>query len=184
MRGAEAILKKAALLGKECVVKTRAGKKYRVRELDERLRRERTRSEARLLHKAKLAGVRCPTVLEVDDFGLVLSFIDGRHPGMSADEAAEAGRVLAKLHEADIIHGDFTPANLFIWGKKMFVIDFGLGLVSNDIEDKAVDVFTMLRSLDSVGKKGSFITGYRKYSKAESVLERVKDVEKRVRYAF
>ena len=57
--------------------------------------------------------------------------------------------MLAALHKADIIHGDYTPANLILesGGRRMFVIDFGLGFISNDIEDKAVDVFTMMRAI-------------------------------------
>jgi len=181
MKGAEAVLRKSSLLGKPVVVKERITKKYRVRKLDDRLRRERTRSEARILNKAKTAGVLCPTVLEVEEFAITLSFIAGRRPKMSRKQAEEAGKMLASLHGADIIHGDYTPANLLLDGKRMFVIDFGLGFISNDIEDKAVDVFTMLRA---ISEKDAFIKGYGSYSKAEKVLKRLKDVEKRVRYAF
>ena len=157
-------------------------KGYREGALDAKLRAERTRGEARLLHKAKLAGVPCPTVLEVREFEITMSFVDGARPGMDAGESREAGRILAKLHEADIIHGDYTPANLIRSGESgvIYVIDFGLGFVSKDIEDKAVDVFTMLRA---VAEKDAFIAGYFSYGRAEEVLKRVKVVEKRVRYA-
>jgi Kae1-associated kinase Bud32 len=181
MRGAEAVLHKSTLLGKPVVVKDRIAKRYRIKGLDEKLRRGRTRGEARLLHKAKLAGILCPTVLEVDDFSITMSFIAGERPGMSKADAKEAGGMLAALHEADIIHGDYTPANLMLEGKEMFVIDFGLGFISNDVEDKAVDVFTMLRA---IAEKEAFKEGYQSYQKANQVLKRVKDVEKRVRYAF
>jgi Kae1-associated kinase Bud32 len=110
-----------------------------------------------------------------------MSFIAGERPGMSKADAKEAGGMLAALHEADIIHGDYTPANLMLEGKEMFVIDFGLGFISNDVEDKAVDVFTMLRA---IAEKEAFKEGYQSYQKANQVLKRVKDVEKRVRYAF
>jgi tRNA A-37 threonylcarbamoyl transferase component Bud32 len=63
----------------------------------------------------------------------------------------------------------------------LYVIDFGLGFVSNNVEDKAVDVFTMLRA---IGEKEAFARGYGTYTKAGAVLARVKEVEKRVRYAF
>ncbi len=181
IRGAEAILRKSQLLGRQTVVKERVEKGYRARKLDEKLRRERTRGEARLLHKAKLAGVRCPTVLEVEDFEITMSFIAGKRPKMKKKETYECGKMLASLHEADIIHGDYTPANIIQSDKQLFVIDFGLGFVSKDIEDKAVDVFTMLRA---ISEKDAFIKGYKSYAKAEAVLRRVKDVEKRVRYAF
>lgn len=99
---------------------------------------------------------------------------------MDRRECEEAGRILARLHEADIIHGDYTPANL-IKDDRIHVIDFGLGFISSDIEDKAVDVFTMLRAID---EKDAFLEGYTAYGKAGSVLKRLKKVEKRVRYAF
>lgn len=178
MRGAEAILEKKSFLGKPCVLKKRIAKKYRVKKLDEKLRMERTRSEARLLHKAKLAGVLCPTVLEVDDFRITMSFVSGERPKMTKKQCKDAGELLAKLHLKEIIHGDYTPANLIL-EKKLFVIDFGLGFVSNDVEDKAVDVFTMMRALGDKGAKEAFISGYRN----PKVLGRVKEVEKRVRYA-
>lgn len=180
LRGAEAIVRKGKLLGGEVLIKDRIAKGYRVKSLDERLRRERTRGEARLLHKAKLEGVPCPTVLQVDDFSITMSAIQGKRPPMTKAECAECGNMLAKLHAADIIHGDYTPANILKDGRKLFVIDFGLGFISKDIEDKAVDVFTMLRA---VSEKESFIEGYRSYAEAPSVLTRVKDVESRVRYA-
>jgi len=187
------------LIGIPAVRKSRVAKKYRVGALDSMLRRTRTRSEARLLNRAKIAGVLCPTVLEVDEFSIVMTFIDGSRPEMDEKQAHEAGSILATLHKNDIIHGDFTPANLIeVSGEKnktnsLFVIDFGLGFVSNDIEDKATDVFTMLRALKGKGKSSeknkksasdSFIDGYGKYEKSASVFERVKGIEKRVRYAF
>jgi Kae1-associated kinase Bud32 len=180
LRGAEAVLTETKIIGRRALVKTRIAKNYRLKEIDEKLRRERTRSEARLLHKAKVAGVDCPTVLQVDDFEIFMTFIEGKRPHMNAAECKEAGGILAKLHEADIIHGDYTPANL-ICGGKISVIDFGLGFVSKDIEDKAVDVFTMLRAVE---EKEAFLGGYSGYSRSDSVMKRVKKVEKRVRYAF
>lgn len=180
MRGAEAVLRKSQVIGTPAVVKSRIAKTYREKKLDEKLRRERTRSEARLLHKAKLAGVDCPVVLAVDDFDITMGFLEGKRPQMTKKESEEAGVILARLHESDIIHGDYTPANL-IKNKNLSVIDFGLGFVSKDIEDKATDVFTMLRAIE---EKKSFMKGYKRYSKAHAVFERVKGIEKRVRYAF
>jgi TP53 regulating kinase and related kinases len=184
MRGAEAVLSPARIIGRDCLVKNRIPKAYRIAELDKRLRSERTRMEARLLHKAKLAGVRCPTVLEVTEFGIAMERLEGGRPAMAEAECVAAGEMLALLHAADIIHGDFTPANLLAEGKTLSVIDFGLGFISNDVEDKAVDVFTMLRAIESGEGRGAFISGYSSSPKADAVLARVKDVEKRVRYAF
>ncbi|MFN7991094.1 MAG: KEOPS complex kinase/ATPase Bud32 [Candidatus Micrarchaeia archaeon] len=183
MRGAEAVLTRKTVIGKDAVVKLRNPKGYRNPELDRKLRIERTRGEARLLNRAKLAGVDCPVVLGVGEFSITMTLVHGERPRMDAVQSREAGMMLGRLHGADIIHGDFTPANLIAGRSGMVVIDFGLGFVSDDIEDKAVDVFTMLRSIGA-GSREPFIEGYRAYSGSGAVLGRVKDVEKRVRYAF
>jgi len=161
MRGAEAVLSRIILIGEPVLVKERIQKKYRVPELDSWLRKRRTRAEAKLLHRAKLAGVLCPTVFEVEDFRLTISYINGKHPEMTDSEAKEAGTMLAKLHNAGIIHGDYTPVNLLVVAdssltkrnRQLYVIDFGLGFFSTDIEDMAVDVFTMLQALGKNEKK-------------------------------
>lgn len=184
MRGAEAVLERRRLLGRDVVVKTRMPKSYRISQLDIKLRAERTRSEARLLNRAKAAGAMCPTVLEVEEFAITMGLVEGERPAMDAAQSREAGAALAKLHTGDIIHGDFTPANLIMGPQGLVVIDFGLGFVSNDIEDKAVDVFTMLRALREPKAKDALIEGYGAYPKSAGVLARVKEVEKRVRYAF
>jgi len=178
LRGAEAVVTNSKLLSYDAVVKERIAKSYRIPKIDLKLRSERTRSEARLLHKAKLAGVIAPTVLEVGEFTLIMTKLSGKRPAMDKRECKEAGRLLAALHKSDIIHGDYTPANLLVEKGKMQVIDFGLGFVSNEIEHKAVDVFTMLRA---IGHKKEFLAGY---DGSKTFLKRVEEIEKRVRYAI
>ncbi|MFA5077162.1 MAG: KEOPS complex kinase/ATPase Bud32 [Candidatus Micrarchaeia archaeon] len=183
MRGAEAIVKNGRMLAREIVVKERIPKPYRIRELDQKLRKERTRQEAKLLHKAKLAGVECPVVLFVDEFAIGMTKLKGRRPKMNARGCIQSGSILAKLHNFGIIHGDFTPANLLESKGKICVIDFGLGFSSSDIEDKAIDVLTMLKSINA--EKGKhFLSGYKKTSKEyEKIVERVEEIKKRARYA-
>ena len=185
MRGAEAVLKNSKMLGRKIVVKSRIPKTYRIRELDVKLRKERTRQEAKLLHFAKLAGVPCHTVLFADDgaFEIGMTKISGKRPTMTAAQCAEAGKMLARLHAKGIIHGDYTPANLLQAKEGLFVIDFGLGFFSSDIEDKAIDVLTMLKSIGE--KKGAgFLRGYGKVSKEYGkMVRRVEDIKKRARYA-
>ncbi|MBI5226954.1 Kae1-associated serine/threonine protein kinase [Candidatus Micrarchaeota archaeon] len=183
MRGAEAIIKKTKILGKSAIIKSRIQKTYRIGEIDRKLRMERTRVEARLLHRAKLAGVNCPVVFEVFGCAITMSEIDGSRPKMSKNECFEAGTILAKLHAVDIIHGDYTPANLLEQKDNLIVIDFGLGFVSKDVEDKAVDFYTMIRSIQGEQSKSAFADGYKKYKNCHTIFERVKKIEKRVRYA-
>jgi len=42
----------------------------------------------------------------------------------------QAGILLAKMHNADIVHGDFTPANIIVSKNSVYVIDFGLAEIS------------------------------------------------------
>ncbi len=200
-KGAEATITKTKIIGIPAVVKDRVAKNYRAKELDTKLRKERTRVEARLLHKAKLAGVLCPTVLEVQEFKLVIEFLKGKRPKMNEKVAVGAGEILAKLHDAGIIHGDFTPANLLLVegrsskleerrstiyppaSSKVYVIDFGLGFFSVDVEDKAVDVLTMVKSIDRKLHE-SFLKGYANCKDYDKVMKRLEVVKKRVRYAF
>src|SRR3989344_5352779 len=66
MHGAEAIVTPCTFFNVQCVAKKRMPKPYRVYALDYYLRRERTKLEARVMHRAKFAGVLCPLVLNVD----------------------------------------------------------------------------------------------------------------------
>lgn len=181
-RGAEARVWGGKFLGKSVVVKDRFSREYRRKEIDKKARFERTKMEARLLHKAKLAGVNAPVVYAVSENTITESFIEGKRPERITDKLAEEfGKILARLHANDIIHGDFTPANIIQKGKKLYVIDFGLGFISNRIEDKADDVFAMLRAIKGFEKY--FSKGYSQYEKSEQVLKRVEEIRKRARYA-
>lgn len=184
MKGAEAIVKKIKFLGRTAILKERIKKKYRISELDMKLRLERTKNEARLLHKAKLAGVNCPAVLVVDNYSLIISYLNGKRSKLAKTELKKVGNMLSKLHQANIIHGDFTPANILVDKEgEISVIDFGLGFISSDIEDKAVDVFTFLRTIKKENHT-DFLSGYKSYVTFGKVLDRVSEIEKRVRYAF
>lgn len=182
MRGAEAIVKSGRFLGRSVVIKERRTKRYRAAELDQRLRTERTRQEARLLHKAKLAGVPTPIVLAVGRFSITMTKQGGRRPKMDGSNTRKAGEYLARLHAAGIIHGDYTPANLLQNKKELVVIDFGLGFFSPGIEDKAVDAYTMLKTLRP-GEGKAFLRGYQKYARYAEVMKRIEQVQGRVRYA-
>ena len=179
MRGAEAVLSFVDFLGKKMVLKHRKKKAYRVPPLDLKIRGERTRREARLLHKAKLAGVSCPTVYAVDEYSITMTYIQGRKLGENEKELKEAGKVLASLHNAGIIHGDFTPYNIIVDKGGLHVIDFGLGFFSSRIEDRADDLITMLRGIEG---KEKFLKGYKTCKDYDAVLRKKREIEKRARY--
>lgn len=187
-RGAEAVLRRSMLLGKTVVLKERVRKGYRVPQLDERLRRLRTRNEAKLLHEAKRAGVLCPVVYSVSNYELITSFLEGEllldalRRGDGGAVLRATGEALARLHSAGIVHGDFTTANVMVGEGKAWVIDFGLGEFSDALEEKAIDVLLMKRSLGDARRYGEFLKGYRAYEKSAAVLEKLKEIERRGRY--
>ncbi len=179
MKGAEAVIVPVEFLGKKMLKKERRRKAYRIKEIDLEIRLGRTRREARLLHKAKLAGVSCPTVYEVGRDYLVLEWIKGKKLPEKDKELEKAGEILGELHSAGIMHGDFTPYNLIVNSRGMHVIDFGLGSFSRKIEGQADDVITMLRG---IREKKHFLAGYRKFPGSGEVLKRIEKIEGRARY--
>lgn len=200
MKGAEATLEYCDFAGIPAVRKTRTAKAYRPPELDGKIRASRTKVEARLLAKAKWAAVNAPHVLEVLPFSITMTHEDGKMlhdeiaAGRKIDAAVwrKAGAFLARLHLANIVHGDYTPANLMMRdekeGKKgdLLVIDFGLGFISHDKEDYATDVLTMKMALHQKEAKSAFLEGYareeKKLGHKKSILPLVEEMETRGRY--
>ena len=73
------------------------------------------------------------------------------------DIAHKLGEIIGKLHSNEIIHGDLTTSNVLIDMKsitdenyeniKIYFIDFGLSAVTNQLEEKAVDLYVLERAL-------------------------------------
>ncbi len=185
--GAEAKIYESATLGNRVVIKDRAAKAYREKSLDLRIRAQRTKSEAKILAKASSNGANTPTVLMVGSYTITMSKLSGRLLSTMVDNAGssiitEAGRQLAILHKAGIAHGDYTPANIMVSKKHVYVIDFGLSEMTNSVEEKALDVLLMKRSL-SKSEYATFVKSYsRSFSGAPSVLARLREIEIRGRY--
>ena len=201
-KGAEANLYLEQWHNRIVIRKQRIVKKYRLPELDYRLRYERTRHEAKLLHLAKQIGVPTPLLYFVDipNTSLVMQFLNGKklrdylihtknHREIE-EMFKKVGIFTAKLHKNNIIHGDLTTSNMIIYSNTIFFIDFGLGYISLDIEDKAVDIRMLKAVLNSTHYElfdityNSFIEGYESILKSEAkdILERLEEVERRGRY--
>ena len=189
-QGAEAILK----LDKNILIKERIPKNYRIKQIDERLRKFRTKREANLLQKTNFVNV--PRIFNVDENKMIIEmeFIKGKllkdflkkHKDFEFFELI--GKEIAKLHDNDIIHGDLTTTNIIIKENKPCFIDFGLGFISSKIEDKAVDLYLLKQALNSsfpLIAQESFnkiLQGYRSSKNYNEVIERLKKIEKRGRY--
>lgn len=193
-QGAEAII----LSKKDLVIKERVKKSYRIKELDEKIRKSRTKSEKKLLEKASKI-INAPDPFPLKEFNKIeMPFIRGKKLSESLDSFSIKkqkeicriiGQEIAKLHDAEIIHGDLTTSNMILTEKgKIFLIDFGLGYISNKIEDKAVDLHLLKQALEAKHFKNWKILfeeiekGYKESKESKKVLERLLAVEKRGRY--
>lgn len=63
--------------------------------------------------------------------------------------AKKMGRILAKMHGEDVVHGDLTTSNVLLKAgaqsgeTELVFIDFGLSYISALPEDKGVDVYVL-----------------------------------------
>ncbi len=176
-------------LYEDFVEKIRRRKRYRIRELDEEIRRKRTRIEARIISQARRLGVPTPIVLDVENDTIVMERIKGRElkDAMSRELCREVGRLVAKLHGGGIIHGDLTPRNMIYSDGKIYFIDFGLAFHSHEVEAKGVDLHVFIESLKAAYDnweelKEAFLEGYVEGGGKEEVLERLREIELRGRY--
>ncbi|MCW1297002.1 MAG: KEOPS complex kinase/ATPase Bud32 [Candidatus Parvarchaeota archaeon] len=195
-RGAEAILLREG----NKLVKHRIKKSYRIREIDEELRKRRTKNEMKLLNEARRIGVNVPMVVGVDEkeMKIEMEFLEGKVLKEWLDKLGkdresicrEIGRQIALLHKANIIHGDLTTSNMILSDGKVYFIDFGLGFFSNKIEDKACDLHLLKEALISahhnIWKKcfNLILKAYKKElgSEADDIFLRLKEIGSRGRY--
>ena len=183
--GAEAKIYMQELFGERVVVKERIKKEYREASLDEKLRLARTKNEARILYRAFKAGVRTPRLIGVGKFSIYMGYLEGkllRDVKKSSYLLRQAGLLLAKMHKADIAHGDFTPANIIVSKNSVYVIDFGLAEISKSIEEKAIDLLLMKRSLNEKQYKVLADSYAKAYTGSSDVFRKLVEIEKRGRY--
>lgn len=194
-QGAEAVLYRDA----NRVIKERLSKGYRISQIDESLRKFRTRREAKVLSRLEELNFPAPRLQEFCDkrMSITMDFMPGEklrdviETGQNFQEFAEQiGTKIGKLHQNNIVHGDLTTSNMIVEPdtKSINFIDFGLSFFSNKIEDKAVDLFLLDRALESKHYHlypevfDSVIESYREsYPEAKDVLKRFEEVRRRGR---
>jgi N6-L-threonylcarbamoyladenine synthase/protein kinase Bud32 len=190
IQGAEAIVTIEA----DRVIKRRLPRSYRHPTLDERLRTERTRLEARLTSAARRAGVPTPVVFDVDPANATIVFervgTAELRGALSADRVRTVGRHLARIHEAGFVHGDPTTRNVRVDeatdSGRVYLIDFGLGYHTGHVEDHAMDLHVFSQSLDGTADdperlREAFETGYREAGDS-AVIDQLREIEGRGRY--
>ena len=117
-QGAEAII----TLTENQIIKSRVPKSYRLPQIDDKIRKLRTRGEAKLLEKAgKIIPV--PKVIKSDEKTkeIIMEFIDGKKLSEHLNSFPEKQQItickqisqnISKLHNAGIIHSDLTTSNM------------------------------------------------------------------------
>jgi N6-L-threonylcarbamoyladenine synthase/protein kinase Bud32 len=189
MHGAEAVITISGITAE----KRRVSKRYRVPALDRRLIAERTRAEARLIAAARKGGVPTPVMSDITADTISMEFVEGTllTGNLSETTVQEAGRMVGKLHTAEIMHGDLTTSNLILRKSdgRCVLIDFGLSQVTPEIEQRGVDIHVFFQTLKSTAPdraellKTAFIAGYTEtFEGAADVIRREHEIELRGRY--
>jgi N6-L-threonylcarbamoyladenine synthase/protein kinase Bud32 len=188
-RGAEATV----TIDSDQVIKHRESKRYRHPDLDERLRTERTRSEARLTNEARRHGVPAPLVLDVDPdrSRIVFQYVGKKdlRTELTPERAAAVGEALARMHQGGFVHGDPTTRNVRIGDEYPVVfIDFGLGYYTDEPEDYAMDLHVFAQSLSGTADDPDLLfdatlDAYTDtHETPDPVLDSLVDIEGRGRY--
>jgi len=201
--GAEAIISRLEWNGFKMVSKHRVPKPYRFPELDRWIRDRRTLHEARVITSLRRLGIPCPAILLMDrsEATLYLQLIEGVDlkkvlDSLPAEEverlANELGRMVGRMHRGGIAHGDLTTSNIMLDRMgNLYLIDFGLSAITDDLEELAVDIHLLDRSLESVHHRlraafmRSFLKGYATAAGMDflqTLIEKVKEIRSRGRY--
>ncbi len=184
-------------------MKRRLPKKYRLLDIDEKIRTYRTIHEAQLLHYAKEAGVPTPTIFMVDlvDSNIIMEFVEGKQVKQILNDLSfekrqnlskYIGELIGRLHLNDVVHGDLTTSNMILTRmSKVVFVDFGLGEKTVELELKGVDLHLMKRAFQSSHFRyaeecfRAVLEGYAKVVGEEvvkEVLGKIREIERRGRY--
>ena len=199
--GAEAALLRACYGGLPSIYKVRVSKPYRDRRLDSALVRGRSETEAKILAELRLRGLNVPALYYVDvDRGLiVMELVNGallRDLLLGGSSGVpkylnDLGVMVAKIHDAGVVHGDLTTSNVVVRGDDIYLIDFGLARYSRRLEDLATDLHLFIRAVESTHFSSkevllrSFVRGYSSVKGKEftdALLSKVKEIRLRGRY--
>jgi tRNA A-37 threonylcarbamoyl transferase component Bud32 len=153
-KGAEATLYLREYNGEKVVEKKRHRKEYRIKEIDEKIRKERTRRESKYIRK--MSGViSCPKIVDVKDYSILMEYVDG---------------TLAKnynLEEIAVRIGEMVAER--VEDKSMDLVVFKKILLASN-----ADVFEKVWKL--------FLKGYKKSEQSSEIINRIDQIENRWRY--
>ena len=197
-KGAEAELYLSEWHGRPAIIKKRIPKGYRITEIDEKIRVQRTKKEALLMEAARKAGVCVPIVYDVNikNKEIIMQYIQGLRIKDIIDNKEEhwqknicetIGKSIASIHENGIIHGDITTSNMIVMENKLYFIDFGLGSKNNDTESRGVDLHVLMEAFKATHNNTNLfqwtLTAYKKHSThSNQVIKIIDEITQRGRY--
>ena len=158
-QGAEGKIYLGEFLSKKCLIKERFEKKYRVKELDKKLTKNRMLNESRNIFRASKLGIKVPTLYFVDlierkiymeylenscQLKVILQSIYSKedispYKALLDKISQDLGTMISKLHSADLIHGDLTPSNIILKVKEDTGSDLLNNAEKNILENKNYD---------------------------------------------
>lgn len=204
-QGAESKIYSTIYSDHKAIVKERFPRQYRHELLDQSIRKERIKAEAKAVLKCKEGGIATPVIYSLDlhDCKIIMENINGQTVNdylnnMKYDKHDDAkliklltdiGIIIGKMHSLGVFHGDLTTSNIL---KKeddtLVLIDFGLSHFNPSIEDKAVDLYVLERAFVSTHSYYShlfaiILDGYKSAyeSNVETVLGQFQNVRARGR---
>ena len=203
-KGAESDILEKSYLGEDAILKKRVSKSYRVKEIDNKIRKMRTKIESKLISDIKTCGVKSPVLFDVnlEDESILMEKIHGNlvkdiMDSLSSEDrfnlAKKIGYNIGLMHNKDIIHGDITSSNMMVDDEGNFVFfDFGLGSYSDLVEDKATDLLVLKKSFQSIDYEianetfdwilDGYIDSYEDDLNKNMILNKIKEIESRGRY--
>ncbi len=184
-KGAESEVYLTEYLGIKAILKKRIPKKYRIKELDGKIRLERTKKEAKIVKRA-LQKINVPMIFDCFEYEILMEYIDGikLKNNIEKFDFKKLGQEIKKMHDLNIIHSDLTPSNILLKNKEIYFIDFGLAFYSKRIEDKATDLLLFKRILKAEYPE-YFDNCWKEFCKGygdQQVLKHIEKIEKRARY--
>lgn len=166
-QGAESKIYSTIYSDHKAIVKERFPRQYRHELLDQSIRKERIKAEAKAILKCKEGGIATPVIYSLDlhDCKIIMENIKGqtvndfltnmKNEKLDDDPKltellTNIGVIVGKMHSLGVFHGDLTTSNIL---KKeddtLVLIDFGLSHFNPSIEDKAVDLYVLERAFVS-----------------------------------
>ena len=197
-KGAEAEIRLEEWIGRKVVNKIRVRKGYRDKELDERLRSQRIRTETKLMTESRRLGISVPIIYDVDLINnrIVMEYVEGdRVKDVLQSEYEDKrglcqriGEDVGKMHNQGIAHGDLTTSNILLSQNRLYYIDFSLGEKTKEIEVLGVDLHLLREAFLSAHYQifkmfGDFLKGYlASFKNGAEVIQKMKEIESRGRY--